>query len=232
MADCSIIVNVEEPISEPYSSGLYKDVMGNGLLKIIWRMIHRQMERPFDGGYYKRILELGAGNGEHREFVRSSWDEYHETDLRLDMLKTNSTKTFSGVYHSKQDIQKIDFPDNFFDRVIISCVLAHVENPLAAIKEIKRVAKPDSFVTIYVPCEPGIVLRIMRRISTIPKNKKLGVSEPYFLHFQEHRNYFLAMDFFIKFIFKKSRIKISARPIRFLTWNFSLYKIYQIKVTK
>jgi phosphatidylethanolamine/phosphatidyl-N-methylethanolamine N-methyltransferase len=222
---------MDDDKSDIYQSRHYSKVMGSGALLKQWARIHRAMEQPYKKKVFHRILELGAGEGQHRPFVRSAWTEYHETDIRVDILKTNSTEQ-EGVMHSMQDIQNITFPEDFFDRIIVSCVLVHVANPLTALEEIKRVSNNSCRVSIYLPCEPGLLLRIARSFTTIPKNRRLGVEDPYFIHFQEHRNYFTAMNHFILNTFDVSKIKSKYFPFPFLSWNFNLYKIYQIEVNK
>ena len=58
-----------------------------GFLSILWKYPHRLMEKPFKNNSKKRILELGAGEGEHLQFVEQNFDEYLLTDIdkkRLD----------------------------------------------------------------------------------------------------------------------------------------------------
>lgn len=211
-----------------YLSGQYEKVMGTGLISLMWKIIHSIMERPFRKMRFERIIELGAGNGEHLPQVRSEYGTYFATDLRLAPLK--KLAGIPNLQIAKIDIEKIGYPDKYFARTIVSCVLAHVANPIEAISEIHRVTKPSGYITIYLPCEPGILLRLTRKLTTIPKNKKLGIDDPYFHHFQEHRNYYLSLNHYIKSEFMEDRIRTKYYPFQFLTWNFNLFKIYQIKL--
>lgn len=52
----------------------------------------------------------------------------------------------------KIDVQKISFPDGFFDGLLILHVLEHVEDDLGAMKEIYRVLKNGGFAIIESPC--------------------------------------------------------------------------------
>jgi phosphatidylethanolamine/phosphatidyl-N-methylethanolamine N-methyltransferase len=211
-----------------YLNGHYQTIMGTGLISVVWRTIHGIMERPYRNKKFNRILELGAGSGEHLNAVKSTYKTYYLTDLRLKPLEKFKSRPHLQV--KKIDISKIDFPDNFFERTIVTCVLAHVENPVKAISEIRRVTKSDGYLTIYLPCEPGVLLRIVRTLTTIRKNKKYGVQDPYFSHFQEHRNYYLALNHFIEQQFETHSIKSTYYPFPFLSWNLNLFKIYQIQI--
>lgn len=50
-------------------------------------------------------------------------------------------KTFSNIAFQKDDIRKINFPDNFFDSTFCVSVLEHTESPIDCINELIRVTK-------------------------------------------------------------------------------------------
>ena len=77
---------------------------------------------------------------------------------------------------------------------------------------------------------PGIFLRFIRKYSTHRKAKRLGIGDIKRLHYLEHRNYYLAIDDLIVNSFENSYIQSKFYPFPFLTWNFNLYKIYQISL--
>ena len=110
--------------------------------------------------------------------------------------------------------------------------MAHLYEPELAIAEVRRVTKVGGNITIYVPCEPGILLRCAQKIVTERKMKKLGIKNPRFLHFVEHRSNFLALDYFIREIMSDSKINRKFYPFRIPFMNLNLYVIYQISVSK
>ena len=203
--------------------------MSGGPIGAYWKKIHRNLEKPFNKFTYGRVLELGAGNGEHFDSVRCGFDEYFMTDLRIDgLLKFNGRN--KAIVTEVQDVNQLTYEDEFFDRILITCVLVHLAEPEKALAEMHRVAKKGAHISIYVPCEPGALLRLVRRFSTRLKARKMGIANISTLHFQEHRTYFLAIDQFIRDEFRNCNIRRAAYPFRFLSWNFNLYKIYQIEV--
>ena len=211
-----------------YLNGQYQKVMGTGVISLMWKFIHATMERPFREMEFEKILELGAGNGEHLPQVKSKYSTYFATDLRLAPLK--KLAGVPGLQIAKIDASKINFPDKHFARTIVSCVLAHVITPVKAITEIHRVTEPGGYITIYLPCEPGILLRFTRMLTTVPKNKNLGITDPYYQHYQEHRNYYLSLNHYIKSEYAQDSVRTRYYPFPFLSWNFNLFKIYQIKL--
>lgn len=188
------------------------------------------MEIPYSNSHYDKILEIGSGSGQHFKHVRSSFYEYYETDLRLDFLK--KAPSAANKIQEMQDVNKLTYPDNYFDRIIVSCVLPHVDRPSNAISELRRVIKPNGELVIYVPCEPGIFLRFVRRIVTIRKHKKIGSLNPYELHYNEHIHYYLSINHYIRHCFDKDYIKTIRLPFLVPFWNLNLFSLYFIKVFK
>lgn len=87
-----------------------------------------------------RIIELGAGQGFHSRFVMSQYSYYLLTDKRkrsLDKITLDS-KIKSKVVNAEN---LSNFKDSTFDRLIATCLLAHLEKPEKALKEWKRVVK-------------------------------------------------------------------------------------------
>jgi len=218
---------VSHEFEDIYLSGSYQQIMGTGNLARQWARIHRKMEKPFRTRNFESVLEVGAGGAEHIKFVQSGWKTYYLTDLRIEPL-TEAYQHDSSVVIEAQDVQALTYADDAFDRIIVTCVLAHVADPFRALEEIKRVSKPGAKITIYLPCEPGMLLRLARLVFTMPKNRKLGVKDPYLLHFREHIHYYSALNHYLNFVFSDAQIKASYYPFKFLTWNFNLYRIYQI----
>jgi ubiquinone/menaquinone biosynthesis C-methylase UbiE len=208
----------------------YQKLMGTGLISNYWALIHKQMEKPFLKKNLSQILEIGAGNGEHLNYVARNFEKYTATDLRLNNLRSIAT-VGTSIVTSVQNAENLKFDNESFDRVIVTCLLVHLDKPEKAIAEMKRVVKKNGgYVTVYLPCEPGIFLRLVRKYSTHRKAKKLGISNIQRLHYLEHRNYYLAVDNLIVNTFEKSQIQSRFYPFPFLTWNFNLYKIYQVSL--
>jgi ubiquinone/menaquinone biosynthesis C-methylase UbiE len=44
------------------------------------------------------------------------------------------------------DVQHLDFPDGTFDAVVATCVFCSVPDPVAGLRELKRVVKPDGAI--------------------------------------------------------------------------------------
>lgn len=129
-----------EKANKIVGQGLY-----SGLAKVMVDVSHRNLAN-FGNKHSKEgavILEIGTGRGEHFNFVRNDFKEYVLSDISSwgrseieEILQTDVRTSFK-----LENIENLTFSDNTFDRVIVSCVLIHVDQPFLALEELKRVTK-------------------------------------------------------------------------------------------
>lgn len=215
--------------SVEYFRSAYDDVMYSGIVGFYSRMTHRIMERPFRGRNYKRVLEVGAGQGQHFNFVQCNIEEYLESDLDSELkIYSRNNENVSRYERITLDAQNLDcFSDESFDRVIATCLLAHLDFPENALLEWKRVTKVGGVITIYVPTEPGMLLRLTRGVVMVPKSKKFG-QDHLAVVYRDHRNHYPMMRTLIEVVFSGNQIKRKRFPLPFLGWNFNFFEIFQI----
>lgn len=213
---------------ESYFRDGYDEVMYTGIIGKYSRLVHKLMERPYKGKYTPKILEVGAGKGQHVVFVASKYDEYVEVDIDPELAVKNPYQD-SRVTRYAQDAQDLSlFADDTFDRVIATCLLAHLEKPEQALREWRRVLKPGGGLTIYVPAEPGMLLRAGRSLVVAPKSRRFG-QDHHGVVYRDHRNHYPAMRHIIRDVFKEDEIRKMRFPLPFLGWNFAIFDIFQIQ---
>jgi ubiquinone/menaquinone biosynthesis C-methylase UbiE len=208
------------------SKGLY-----SGFSRFLLDTSHKQLAK-FGNRHAKpgnSILEIGAGKGEHYTFVRSDFSQYLMTDISY-WGKTEIEKIISSddrVRFELQDIEKLSLQANTFDRVICSCVLIHIDQPFQALRELERVTKKGGLISFYIAADPGALLRLMRKIITLPKMKDLGV--PYsLLNALSHRNNAGGLVEMSKYVFKDSKITFTYYPFLVKSWNLSTHIIVNV----
>lgn len=208
----------------------YGKLLNTGLVGFVFKLTHMSLEAGLRKRNFPNVLEIGAGKGQHLVHVKHEWLEYVETDIRIDTLveSTRGLNRDSRVRQEFADAQDLSqYSNDTFDRVIVSCVLAHLKEPEKALMEWRRVTKPNGVISIYLPSEPGMMLRLSRALTTVPKAKRMGHNHLAF-HYREHINHFPGMKMLIFDVFEKDLIRIRTYPIALLSWNFSLWKIIQI----
>jgi len=201
-----------------------------GVVGFLTNFIHKATEKKFsEKAYFGKVLEIGGNSGKHLEFVRHSFSEYYLNDLNsYDLLPTAFNYFNSGKLRKLIcNAENLELPDNFFDRVIIVCVLHHNNDPEKLLLEARRVLKPNGTFTCYLPCDPGIIYRLCRNIVTM--NKKISTAEYSLVNAREHRNHFHSLNILIDHVFKSDQVVKSKRPFPYFSWNFNIYNIYNIR---
>jgi SAM-dependent methyltransferase len=113
-----------------------------------------------------KTLEIGAGLGEHLQYECSIDKNYVALELRDEMTKKIQERFPSITTMTGDCQQKIDFKENFFNRIITIHVLEHLPNLPAALIEIKRVLKPEGKFFVVIPCEGGLLLKLGQNFSS------------------------------------------------------------------
>jgi SAM-dependent methyltransferase len=113
-----------------------------------------------------RTLEIGAGLGEHLEYEPAPLPgEYVSNELRGPMAD-EIRRRYPDVEVVTGDCQeRLPADDASFDRVLAIHVLEHLPDLPAALKEIRRVVKPDGRLLAVIPCERGLAYAAARRVS-------------------------------------------------------------------
>jgi phosphatidylethanolamine/phosphatidyl-N-methylethanolamine N-methyltransferase len=218
---------------EDFYKGQYDNILNTGLVGLMSNFMHRFIEMGIDRSQsFRTVLEVGAGNGQHSRFVRHGYERYIESDIRfVERYKESKilNPKISSIQLDAQDLS--NFEDASVDRLIATCVLVHLPDPESALLEWQRVVKPGGAISIYVPNEPGLLLRLFQKLTTAAKSKKNGFDYKS-IHYREHRNMWIFCNLLIREIFSESHIKKRSIPFAWLPWNLRLFDVYQITTTK
>lgn len=182
---------------------------------------------------FDRSLELGGGSGEHLAFVSEFPRlEYTSLDLRVPKddtyLKGIDPKFKSVIRFIKGDAERLEFTNGYYDRVIITCLLHHVSDPMAVLLEAKRVLRVGGELSIVLPCDPGILNQLVKRLISYPKLRKLSPVRPELFYALEHKNHIGSLIEQVKYVFKNDSLKFHYRPFYLKAWNFNLLVVCHI----
>ena len=162
------------------------------LQSFVMRASHRLTEKAFNSQvHFDRVLEVGAGTGEHLPFVRHSFNKYILSDLDPKTLDIAKIK-LAGMHDDKlgfetQTGDSLTYPDNSFDRIVAAHVLEHIYQPHLALKEWYRVLRNDGILTILIPTDPGLAWRLGRHFGPRKNAIAQGIAYDYVMA-REHVN--------------------------------------------
>ena len=213
---------------EEFCNGIYSEVQAKGVTGWYVRKSHKALESSFSSAPNLDILEVGANLGEHLDFVDASFRKYVLTDYR----DTGFISKDQKVVFKKADVHKLPFEDREFDRVISTCLLHHLDKPIDALFEMRRVVRPGGTVSISLPCDPGMLYRASKSIGPSREWKKQNLGDPKYFHYTQHRNHYPALLAYIKEVFRNDDVSVKNWPLPIQSWNLNLFSVIQIEKKK
>jgi len=98
---------------------------------------------------YGRLLDVGGGTGRVAEALRGKAKQVVIADPSFGMLKFAASKP--GLQAAAAFSERLPFPDDFFERVIMVDALHHVVDQNETAHELMRVLKPGGRIVIEEP---------------------------------------------------------------------------------
>ena len=137
-----------------YGSYIRSDVEYVGRLHSInFSNFHADLLSPFLSDSI--ILDLGCGQIPYIEsFPETEVKEFYGVDLSLESLKI-ARRNFKGAFPLtlvRYGVKNIPFRDASVDMVVSSEVLEHLDHPHHYLREIYRVMKKGSYLSLSTPC--------------------------------------------------------------------------------
>ena len=68
--------------------------------------------------------------------------------------------------------QDLPFDDSAFYRVLTTCTLLHFPDLDKVLREFRRVTKDGDLISLYLPCDPGMLHRLLRHFGSHRRMKK------------------------------------------------------------
>jgi ubiquinone/menaquinone biosynthesis C-methylase UbiE len=146
----------EEHVMECFNKtvNIYDSIMSR-----YWPSGREEFIRWLDPQPKEKILEIGAGTGLNFEYYPNSCEvtAIDRSEAMLTIAKKRLVELRKeNVKLLVMDAQKMNFPDNSFDKVFSTYVFCDVQNPLKALREVKRVCKPNGRVVMVDPLKSEI----------------------------------------------------------------------------
>lgn len=119
----------------------------------LYDLLEAPMETAFSGwrqellaGARGRVLEVGVGTGKNLPYYPDG-TEVTAIDFSPNMIararKRREELALKNIELIEMDVQELDFADASFDTVVSTCVFCSVPLPVAGLRELRRVLKPE-----------------------------------------------------------------------------------------
>jgi phosphatidylethanolamine/phosphatidyl-N-methylethanolamine N-methyltransferase len=190
---------------------------------------HRMLERGVNGNF-EHVLELGAGSGEHFQFVRHDFQSYLLSDLRAE---TSFTTEDQRVRFESFDAEVIPYDEDCFQRVVTTCLLHHVKDVRGTLEEMRRVATHGGLISVNIAADPGLLYRFIWSATSGRRLRNQGLKFPKSVHYQEHRGHFIGIREIALEVFKNDSISFKYYPFTFIpTHQANIFAVMQVRVNK
>jgi SAM-dependent methyltransferase len=195
------------------------------------RYMHGAIEKRFPpAARFARVLELGGNRGEHVPFVRHAYDEYHLTDLRMPQPPPEIADD-PRVRLDAVDAGSTPYADGEFDRVISTCLLHHVDDPMAVAEEMRRVTAPGGVVSILLPTDPGLAYRACHWVTYVLRARRDGTADQArLLHAVDHRNHYRSIAAQLRSVFAQDDVHVSWLPTRLRSVELNVLTVWHVTV--
>jgi phosphatidylethanolamine/phosphatidyl-N-methylethanolamine N-methyltransferase len=228
MTDDSMNEEPDDILREWYAEH-YSSVTATADGSVFHTYMHRAMERahgPEDS--FPHVLEVGGNRGEHIPFVRHAFADYLLTDLRLPVV-SDALGADSRIRVQACDVSAIPHGDNVFDRVIATCLLHHVDSPLVAAGEMRRVVKPGGLITILLPTDPGLAYRVGKAATSGRAARRAGIGERHkLIGAIDHRNHFHSIREQLRYVFRRDTMSVDWYPFHVPVMSLNAFTIFTI----
>lgn len=100
------------------------------------------------------ILDCACGRGFYLNMYRTvSGARLVGLELDDEIIRKaqHNVGSLPGVTLTRGNIYRLPFPDNYFDGVLLSEILEHIDDDVTGLREVYRVLKPGGVVAITVP---------------------------------------------------------------------------------
>jgi SAM-dependent methyltransferase len=177
-----------------------------------------------------RILEIGAGNGQHLAFINTAYSEYIMLDPRRPSLDLISHEGMVRWVEGSAEDNNLQL--GTFDRVIMTCVLHHVTDVAAVLRNISNWLVPGGTFSLFLPSDPGLLNRLNRKLYVNRRARRLGFLEYELVNAREHRNHYWSLKTQLKFHFRGFQIDRRYFPLPIPLASASLFSIWHITKPK
>lgn len=98
-----------------------------------------------------KVMEIGSGTGVNFPYYRNavSVDAIEPDSVMRERSQKNRAQSPAPIQIWNTDAEQLPFGDDTFDSVVATLVFCTIPNPIKALEEVKRVAKPGAAILLF-----------------------------------------------------------------------------------
>ncbi len=97
-----------------------------------------------------KVMEIGSGTGVNFPYYRNAVSvDAIEPDSVMRERSQNRAQSPAPIQIWNTDAEQLPFGDDTFDSVVATLVFCTIPNPIKALEEVKRVAKPGAAILLF-----------------------------------------------------------------------------------
>lgn len=111
-------------------------------------------------GKNKKVLEIGCASG--RISKRLSENGCSVVGVEIDKKSAIKAEKFCHkvINSDIEALEKLDYPNNYFDVILLSNVLEHLHSPPKVLKNLKKYLNKNGYIVVVLPNIANIIIRI------------------------------------------------------------------------
>ena len=219
--------------SNIYSKNNYSNTNYTGLAKFLYYFNHKILSLKVDNSYNNHIIEIGGGAKPHINFMDISYVKEYTIvdDLKYKTKLKKLSKQYKNIKFKFINYKNLKLPKKKFTRLIASHTFEHFKNFEEDFLKILSSLKPDSLISIALPCDPGSMWRLLQYLYYFKQKKNYGwknFAEKDLSHARDHLTPVQNIQKIIRFYFK--RVKNYYFPFLIPSINLNIFLIIQLKM--
>ncbi|MFQ5900905.1 MAG: class I SAM-dependent methyltransferase [Thermodesulfobacteriota bacterium] len=173
---CFVYVSPAPPeglLEKAYSEEYYTPWLGAQRKKRVRMWQSRLKTLNVCSGRKGKLLDVGCGEGLFLELAgKEGWDT---TGVEFSPFAARYGRDKLGLNIFQGELTNAEFPDNTFDAVTMWHVLEHTQDPVAALREARRVLKDDG---VFILAVPNLNNYIYQWVYRLVKGRKMHLFDP------------------------------------------------------
>ena len=144
-----LVTQTFEDNAQDYFGWYIRDTSGAHSFNIRRKRVYEYLDN-MEGG---KLLDIGCGPGVMVKYAINHSFEFYGIDVAKNMIDQCSEmfEDIKSAHFFVGEIEKIQYPENFFDVVTAMGVVEYIDDDIIAIKEMYRVVKPGGIIIITLP---------------------------------------------------------------------------------